>query len=104
MRNHSYENDFDLRENETARRTHCHKKGFALRLVLKQRHKGTQKWPIEFCLHVYLHANHTFFHMIRSGYTLSLVLMGFEASILCSDVLTTGDLTEIPSRGYTATY
>ena len=46
MRNHSYENDFDLHENETACRTHFHKKGFALRLVLKQRHKGTRKWPV----------------------------------------------------------
>ena len=46
MQNHSYENDFDLHENETARRTHFHKKGFALRLVLKQGHKGTRKWPI----------------------------------------------------------
>ena len=25
-------------------RTHFHKKGFALRLALKQRHKGTRKW------------------------------------------------------------
>ena len=33
-----YENDFDLHENETAFRTHFHMKGFALRLVLKQRH------------------------------------------------------------------
>ena len=46
MRNHSYENDVDLRENETACRTHFHKKGFALRLALKQRHKRTRKWPI----------------------------------------------------------
>ena len=46
MRNHSYENDFDLHENETACRTHFHMKGFALRLVLKQRHKRTRKWPI----------------------------------------------------------
>ena len=46
MRNHSYENDFDLYENETACRTHFHMKGFALRLVLKQRHKRTRKWPI----------------------------------------------------------
>ena len=46
MRNHSY-NDFDLHENEPVCRTHFHKNGFALRLVLKQRHKGTQKWPIE---------------------------------------------------------
>ena len=46
MRNHSYENDFDLHENETACRTHFNMKGFALRLVLKQRHKRTRKWPI----------------------------------------------------------
>ena len=37
----------DLHENETACRTHFHMKGFALRLVLKQRHKRTRKWPIE---------------------------------------------------------
>ena len=46
MRNHSYENDFDLHENETACRTHFHMKGFALRLVLKQRHERTRKWPV----------------------------------------------------------
>ena len=45
MQNH-YENDFDLHENETACRTHFHTKGFAVRLVLKQRHKRTRKWPI----------------------------------------------------------
>ena len=50
MRNHSYENVFDLHENETACRTHFHMKGFALRFALKQRHKRTQKWPIiRFC-------------------------------------------------------
>ena len=46
MRNHSYENDFDLHENETAYGTHFNTKGFALRLVLTQRHKRTRKWPI----------------------------------------------------------
>ena len=46
MRNHSYENDFDLHENETVCRTHFHMKGFPLRLVLKQRHKRTRKWAI----------------------------------------------------------
>ena len=46
MRNHCYENDFDLHENKTAWRTHFHMKGFALKLVLKQRHKRTRKWPI----------------------------------------------------------
>ena len=33
----------DLHENETACRTHFHMKGFALKLVLKQRHKRTRK-------------------------------------------------------------
>ena len=50
MRNHSYENEFDLHENETAGGTHFHKKGFALRLILKQmkqREKRTRKWPIK---------------------------------------------------------
>ena len=46
MRNHSYANDFDLHENETACRTHFHMKGFALRLVLKQRHERIRKWAI----------------------------------------------------------
>ena len=35
-----------IRENENACRTHFHMKGFALRLVLKQGHKITRKWPI----------------------------------------------------------
>ena len=46
MRRYSYESDFDLHENETACRTHFHLKCFALRLVLKQRHRRTRKWPI----------------------------------------------------------
>ena len=50
VRNHSYEHDFDLHENETACRTHFHMKGFALRLVLKQSHKRTRKWPIDMVL------------------------------------------------------
>ena len=44
MRNHSYENDFDLHENENACRAHFHKNDFALTFVL--RHKRTRKWPI----------------------------------------------------------
>ena len=28
-----------------AHQNHVHKNGFAVRLALKQRHKGTQKWP-----------------------------------------------------------
>ena len=41
MRNHCYENDFDLHENKTVCKTHFHMKGFAFRLILKQRHKKT---------------------------------------------------------------
>ena len=46
MRNHSYQNDFDLHENETACRTYSHMKGFALRLLVNQRYKRTRKWLI----------------------------------------------------------
>ena len=46
MRNRSYENEFDLHENESVGGTHFHMNGLALRLVLKQRHKGTWKWSI----------------------------------------------------------
>ena len=46
MRNHSNENEFDLHENELVGGTDFHMNGFALRLVLKQRQKGTRKWPI----------------------------------------------------------
>ena len=31
--------------------SHFHKNGFALRLALKQRHKGTRKWPAGFKWH-----------------------------------------------------
>ena len=40
----------DLHENDPAGGTHFHKNGFALSLVLKQRHKRTRKWPICFAL------------------------------------------------------
>ena len=45
MRNLSYENVFDLNENELASKTHFHMKGLAPGLVLKQRQKATRKWP-----------------------------------------------------------
>ena len=50
MRNHSYENVFYLHEKEKVCRTHFHMKGFPLRLVLKQRHVRTRKWPIPFLI------------------------------------------------------
>ena len=40
----------DLHENETACRICFHVRGFALRLVLKQRLKRTRKWPIKISL------------------------------------------------------
>ena len=45
MGNHSYENEFYMQFHFHANQTHFHKNGFALRLALKQRHKGTRKWP-----------------------------------------------------------
>ena len=46
MRNLSYENEFCVQFHFHANQSHFHKNGFALRLALKQRHKGTRKWPI----------------------------------------------------------
>ena len=46
MRNLSYENEFSMQVSFHANQSHFHKNGFALRLALKQRHKGTRKWPI----------------------------------------------------------
>ena len=37
MRNHSYENKYDLDENEHGNKTHFHMNGFARRLILKKR-------------------------------------------------------------------
>ena len=41
MQNHSYENAFDLHENELAGGTHFHMNGFTRRLVLTQMQKAT---------------------------------------------------------------
>ena len=38
--------EFNLHENEHASKTNFHRNGFAQGLVLKQRQKTTQKWPI----------------------------------------------------------
>ena len=46
MRNLSYENEFCMQLLFHANKSHFHKNGFALKLALKQRHKGTWKWPI----------------------------------------------------------
>ena len=44
MRNLSYENEFCTQFHFHANQSHFHKNGFALRLALKQRHKGTRKY------------------------------------------------------------
>ena len=44
--NHSYENEFDLYENETVGGHHFHMNGFELRLVLMQREEATRKWHL----------------------------------------------------------
>ena len=55
VRNLSYENEFCMQFHFLANQSHFHKNGFALRLALKQRHKGTRKWPISsFVLSVFM--------------------------------------------------
>ena len=46
MQRLSHENEFDLHENEPVNETHFHMNGFARGLILTQRQKTTQKWPI----------------------------------------------------------
>ena len=47
MRNLSYENEFCMLFHFHANQSHFHKNGFALRLALKQRRKGTRKLSIK---------------------------------------------------------
>ena len=47
MRNLSHENEFCTQFHSQANQSHFHKNGFALRLALKQSHKGNWKWPIK---------------------------------------------------------
>ena len=46
FQNLSYQNEFDLHENEPEGGTHSHVNDFTRRLVLNQRQKATRKWPI----------------------------------------------------------
>ena len=46
MRNLSYENEVCMQCHFHANQSHFRKNGFARRLALKQRHKGTWKWRI----------------------------------------------------------
>ena len=51
MQNFSYENEFDLHENEHIGETHFHMNGFARRLVLTQRQPELGKGLlINYCL------------------------------------------------------
>ena len=45
MQNLSFENEFDLHENEPEGETHSYINDFGRRLVLTLRQKATQKWP-----------------------------------------------------------
>ena len=46
MQHLSYENEFCMQFHFHANQSHFLNNSFAPRLALKQRHKGTQKWPI----------------------------------------------------------
>ena len=48
MQNFSYENEFDLHENELIDEKHFHMNGFAPRLVLTQRKRTSRKWRVTF--------------------------------------------------------
>ena len=52
MRNLSYENEFYMKFHFHVNQNHFHKNGFALKLALKRRHKGTLKWPF---IYLYTH-------------------------------------------------
>ena len=51
VQNHSYGNMFHLEVHFHANQTYFHMKGFGRRLVLKQRHKETRKWPLKELVH-----------------------------------------------------
>ena len=59
VQNLSYENEFDLHENQRAGETYFHMNGFAQRLVLILRQKTTRKGSIHFhpCNPVFLPKN-----------------------------------------------
>jgi len=48
VQNLSYENEFDLHENEAVGQIHFHMNGFTCKLVLMPKLKETQKWPISY--------------------------------------------------------
>ena len=66
MWNHSYENEFRTPVHFHANQSHFNKNGFALRLVLKQRHKGTRKWPF-LMINQYSHMLHVAGHCFTAG-------------------------------------
>ena len=49
MRNYSYENNFELHENETASRTHFHMKGFVLRVPFKTEAQQNSEMAYSHC-------------------------------------------------------
>ena len=77
VRNLTYEREFDLHENEPVGGTHFHMNGFALRLVLKQRQKGTRKWPILLSsIKCFLKSRQRIFHSVIN-------ILGFTSVITC---------------------
>ena len=62
VRNLSHENEFCMQFHFNANQTHFHKNGFALRLVLKQRHKETRKLPVALVSNVIIWSNEIEIH------------------------------------------
>ena len=74
---HESESEFRLQVSFHANQSHFHENGFALRLVLIQRHKGTRKWPILFAVgkttHISLSHRLVPVHCQEYQYNLSLL-------------------------------
>ena len=70
MHNLLYKNELYMKFHFHANQSDFHKNGFALRLALRQRHKGTRKWPIpqNFPVHSEAHVHVKLLKSINSCY------------------------------------
>ena len=73
MPNLSCGNEFCMQFHFHVNQSHFHKNGFALRFALKQRHKGTRKWPTG-----YKHRTRDMFSIFQKLYDLYI-----DCIVLC---------------------
>ena len=88
MRDLSYENEVYSQVRPKENQTHFHKKGFTLRLALKQRQKATWKWPIIFSVHFILLLSYLFIHSLDASVCNSpflILTFNTECAGLCAN-------------------